>query len=177
MTEESEYSDAYGGRENISRRPRRRRPGIAFAIGLIALLVSACSGDSDELADMNPQATSSARFTYNCDLQGVNGVLTLEIEAVGSSGIVFGPGSTPVITGVIGTVDFIYFTAGELVSPTARYSFTGENDFADFTNTTVPETFRVQFVLAPQGLTLIVNPFGPGPTQVSCVQTGGQLLA
>jgi len=150
---------------------------IRTGILLIALLATACSDGSDELVNMNPQATSHARFTYDCDLQGVNGVLTLEVEAVGSSGIVFGPGSNPAITGVIGTGDFVYFTVGELVSPTTRYVFTGENDFADFTNMTVPERFRVQFALVPQGLTLIVNPFGPGPTQVSCVQTAARLVA
>ena len=160
----------------MNRTRRTTRIGTACALGLVALLATACSGVADPLTTTDARGTSRARFTYDCDLQGVTGVLTLEIEAVASSGIVFGPGPTPVITGVIGTGDLIYHTAGELVSPAARYVFTGENDFADFVNTTYPEQFPVRFVPAPQGLILVVNPFGPGPTQVVCVETDARLL-
>ena len=77
---------------------------------------------------------------------------------------------------VIGTGDVNYFTAGTLDSATASYIFTGTNEFADFTNLTFPETFRVQWVITGNGgLTSVVNPLGI-PTTHSCEETSSAYL-
>ena len=120
--------------------------------------------------------SNRARFTFGCDLNGLVGNLTLDVEAINTAAPVFGAGPNPDITGVIGTGGVLYVTGGELVSPTARYIFTGDNQFADFTDTTTNQRFRVQWVADPQGLVMVINPFGPGPTQQSCVLTGQRYL-
>lgn len=120
--------------------------------------------------------SNMARFTFDCDLQGVNANMTMDVEAVGTTGLVFGPGANPDITGVIGTGDYNLFTSGEVVSPVARYIFTGTNQFADFTETTRFERFRVEWLSRDDGLIMVVNPFGPGPAQHFCLLTGTTLL-
>ena len=54
------------------------------------------------------------------------------------------------------------YTAGTVSSATSRYSFRGENDFADFTDLLTYQQFRVQWVLDParNGVWMKVNPFG-----------------
>ncbi len=123
-----------------------------------------------------PSASNMARFTLDCDLNGMNGVLTMDVEAIDVTGAVFGPGANPDITGVIGTGEFTYVTAGELVSSVAHYVFTGRNDFADFTELGTYERFRVQWLLHEGGLTMLVNPFGPGPATHDCVTTSARYL-
>ena len=59
------------------------------------------------------------------------------------------------------------YVAGTVTSPTASYTFKGENQFADFWG--MGESYRVQWVVDAQrnGLWMIVNPFG-GATQHFC---------
>ncbi|MEM7204324.1 MAG: hypothetical protein AAF628_28955 [Planctomycetota bacterium] len=155
----------------------RLRPALnGAALLTLATLPVACDGGDGGGGSRAGAGSNRARFTYECDVSGLIGTLTLDIEAIGSTGIVFGSGPNPDITGVIGTGGVTYFTSGQLVTPTTRYSFTGQNQFADFTNTTTPERFRVEWVNAPQGLTIVVNPFGPGPTQVPCRLTSAIYL-
>ena len=99
----------------------------------------------------------------------MQGTLTMDVEVIGSSGIVWGPGNRPDIRGVIGTGDYTIYTAGTLTSPTANYSFRGENAFADFTEASSFERFRVKWELTQTGLRMIVNPFGQGPVTYDCV--------
>ena len=152
-----------------------------FSILVLFSGLMACGGggggssNGDTNSPGNSNQSSKARFVFDCNIEGLNGVLTMEVEAVGSAGIVWGSGPNPNITGVIGTGDVIYFTAGELVTPTARYIFTGDNDFADFTGMTTMERFRVRWLASNQGLTIEVNPFG-APTYYSCVQTGSEFI-
>jgi len=136
------------------------------------------SGDGDPAGDGDAVGSPSSRvlFTFDCDLLGVTGELTMEVEAVGASGVVWGSGPSPDITGVIGTGDVIYYTAGELRSPNAHYIFTGENQFADFTETTTLERFRVQWSVHADGVDMIVNPFGPGPAVHRCLTTSARYL-
>lgn len=153
---------------------RSAAPRLAF---LSCLALSACGGGSgggSAPADQN--GSNRARFTFSVDLQGSPGTLILDVEVVGNSGITWGPGVNPDITGVISTGSSTIFTAGELRSDTALYVFTGENQFADFTDTATFERFRVQWAESPQGLTMIVDPFGPGPTIHECVLVQSQLL-
>lgn len=160
----------------------RTRTSTTFVLGIATLLAAvlpACNngGSSGSSGGGGGNAASNrARFSFDCDLNGLVGALTMEIEAINAAGVVFGSGPTPDITGVIGTGGVLYVTSGELVSPTARYVFTGDNQFADFTDLATNARFRVQFVSSPQGVDLIINPFGPGPTQHACTETGAVYL-
>ena len=84
--------------------------------------------------------------------------------------------ANPDITGVIATGTYTIFTAGELRSPNAYYVFNGENAFADFTAPATFERFRVQFSEIPQGLRMVVNPFGPGPVAYDCILRSSEAL-
>ena len=142
---------------------------LCLAIVLVAAL-SAC-GDNDPPGSNSDTTSNRARFVFDCDLLGVNGVLTVTVEVIGTSGIVFGPGPNPSITGVIATGEVSYLTAGDLRSPVAYYTFTGRDQFADFVEPATNVSFLVQWVINGQQLNMIINPFGPGPTQHVCVQT------
>jgi hypothetical protein len=143
--------------------------GVAIIFGL-----AACGGSGSD----SSTPSESARFTFDCDLQGLNGVLTMDVEVVQSSGLVWGSGPNPQITAVIGLAGATYFTSGDLRSATAYYTFTGENLFADFTEIQPPtlDRFRVQWSEQGQTLIMIINPFGPGPTQHVCQTTSAVLL-
>lgn len=134
--------------------------------------ISACGGGGD---GDTPATSSRANFTFNCDLNGLNAALSIDVEAVGQTGIVWGGGSSPSITGVIGTGGFTYYTAGSLQSPTASYSFTGTSEFADFVNLSTLATFRVRWNIISGGLVMEINPFG-GTTFHTCAQTGASYL-
>ncbi|MCA8949410.1 MAG: hypothetical protein KDE27_07895 [Planctomycetes bacterium] len=137
---------------------------------LLLTTAAACSGSSGGGGGGPAQTgTNRARFTFDVDLQGVPAELVMEVEVVGNSGVTWSAGSNPEITGVIGTGSYTIYTAGELTSPIAYYVFTGENAFADFTEPATSQRFRVQWIETQQGMTMIVNPFGPGPVQYDCV--------
>lgn len=143
--------------------------GKILVLALIMLLFACGGGSSGSSNGTTP--SNNARFTFNCDLNGLNAVLAVDIEAVGTSGIVWGGGPNPQITAVIDAGGVNYFTTGTLNSSTASYIFTGTNEFADFTNLTFSESFRVQWVISNGALTMIINPFGPGPTFHNCIET------
>lgn len=167
---------------------------IKTTILVMSLSIAACGGSGGNNGDegsggqLNPGgntnspgtgngATSNrARFTFDCDLQGVNGELTLDIEAVQGSGITWGSGTNPDITGVISDGSVNYFTDGEVRSNIAYYTFTGENQFADFVDMNNGDRFRVQWVEESNGLTIVVNPFGPQPGRHFCTPTGSEFL-
>ena len=112
----------------------------------------------------------------DCNIGGLNAVMTMQVEAVSSSGAVWGPGPTPQITGVIGSGSVIYYTAGTLASATAQYSFQGQNQYADFTMLNGNDRFRVEWIVTATGLIIRVNPFGPGPTQYDCALRSSRRL-
>jgi hypothetical protein len=145
---------------------------------LLAALAIAGSIACEERGRLGGGVPSNrARFMYDCNLGGLTGNMVMDVEAITTAGVVYGPGPSPDITGVIGTGSVLYLTAGELVSPSARYVFTGDNQYADFTETTGSfERFRVQWVSDPSGLVMVINPFGPGPTRHGCVQTSASYL-
>ena len=105
-------------------------------------------------------------YNYTCNLGGVPARLTTKVEVIGSNGIVTNPQGW--IKGVIGTGDYTIYYEGQLVSQTANYVFTGENQYADFTDLNTNERFRVQVTAQGNQLLLVANPFGPGPTQYLC---------
>lgn len=143
---------------------------VTLSISMLLLISCGGGGSSDDTNpnSQNLNAGNQARFLFDCDLNGANGELRMDVEAVGGSGAVWGPGANPEITAVIDTGDVTLYTSGELISNAAYYTFTGENQFADFTDHTFNERFRVQWQETDNGLNMIVNPFGPGPAQHGC---------
>ena len=98
-----------------------------------------------------------------CDLGGALAQMTMAVQYQSAYGL-----STTQrghISGIF-PVGVTVYTAGEVVSATARYSFRGENEFADFTTIGANERFRVKWVLDAQrnGIWMVVNPFGGAST-------------
>lgn len=104
---------------------------------------------------------AAQHMAFVCDLNGVNAEMRVVVEYVSSSGIVTGPGANPAITGVIPTGDYTVYTAGDVRSPSAYYTFKGQGEYADFTNMHQSERFRVRFVPVNNGLWMIINPHQP----------------
>ncbi|MEX0287008.1 MAG: hypothetical protein AB3N23_20590 [Paracoccaceae bacterium] len=73
------------------------------------------------------------------------------------------------ITGVF-PVGVNVYVAGQMQGQGVGYTFTGVNQFADFVEYPSRNTFRVQWVMdGPRnGLWMIINPHGPGPTRHFC---------
>ena len=148
-------------------------------ISLIVLtgILIGCGGSSGgSSGGGNGNGSNMARFLFDCDLNGLNGVLTLNVEVISTAGVVFGPGPNPDITGVIGTGEVLYLTSGTLESAVASYGFTGENNFADFFSNFTSERFLVEWLASENGLTMLINPFGQGPTTQECVLTSSMFL-
>lgn len=111
-------------------------------------------------------------LTYSCNIEGVAAQMVMGVE--------YQQAFSPLhnfqgnISGLFPAGVTIY-TAGQVVSPTARYSFRGENDFADFTDLVTGARFRVQWVLDAQrnGVWMKVNPFG-GTVTYFCALQGAQ---
>lgn len=131
----------------------------SIVIGVGAL---ACSGI--------PAAAQVSTVQYNCDIGGMQAQLTAQVETIGGTGRVVGADGS--ITGVIGTGDSNVYYQGQLVSQTASYTFVGENEYADFTETNTYERFRARMQVQGTYLLITVNPFGPQPVQYGCQQTG-----
>lgn len=148
--------------------------------------LAACDSDPGPGADEGPAArtdggvagdpSNRVRAMLDCDLQGLTGELRIDIEVLRNAGIVWGTGPNPDITAVVGLDDVTYLTSGDLRSPTAHYVFTGENRYADFTDTGTHARFRVRWEPIPNGLRMVVNPFGPGPTFHDCALTSARYL-
>ena len=153
-----------------------------FLALLLAMVSVGCGGGgggddgSPAVDDTTATGSNQARFYFDCDLQGLTGEMVMDMEVVADTGITWGSGSNPDITGVIGTGDYIIYTQGEIRSPTSYYVFTGENNYADFTDMNTYERFRVEWVEDTDGLIMIVNPFGQAPTQHTCVLTDSELI-
>ena len=115
-------------------------------------------------------AAQERTLEYTCDINGAPARMIMVVETISASGI---------NTGVNGDISGVYsvgtrvYTSGQIVSETAGYTFTGENQFADFTSMTGYERFRVQWKLdePKNGLWAIVNPFG-NPTSYFCAYEG-----
>ncbi|MEO0551550.1 MAG: hypothetical protein AAFZ91_16670 [Pseudomonadota bacterium] len=118
-----------------------------------------------------PMATAQTSVVqYMCDIGGMQAQLTAQVEVVGTAGRVIGSDGS--ITGVIGTGESTVYYQGQLVSQTASYAFTGENEYADFTEISTYDRFRARMQVQGNILLITVNPFGPQPTQYACQQVG-----
>jgi hypothetical protein len=152
---------------------RGRSVGVQLLVAASILVLSGCGGGgggADGSAGPPPagSASNQARFGFDCDLNGVIGVLTMEIEIIANTGITWGSGPTPDITGVISAGSNTILTSGTVVSPSASYTFMGRDNFADFREGQTNATFLVQWSSTPTVLLMIVNPFGPGPATHDC---------
>lgn len=118
------------------------------------------------LAAAAPAAARQATLRYTCDLHGGAAEMQMVVEYVAAFDPLFNYQGN--ITGLFPAGVTIY-TAGTVQSPTAAYSFRGENDFADFTDHITGARFRVQWMLdGPRnGVWMRVNPFG-GTTVYFC---------
>jgi len=143
---------------------------------LVSLALCACGGGGASLPSSQGGGSSVAEFVFDCNLSGANGVLTLQVEAISSSGTVWGAGPVPDITAVVGSGSVIYYTAGTLNSASARYSIRGENQYADVTMLTGNDRFVVEWIVNGPRLTIRVNPFGPGPTSHDCLLRSSRRL-
>ena len=108
-------------------------------------------------------AQAVQRMSFVCDLNGAPAQMDLVLEYIANAGIVWGPGAYPTIEGGIATGDYHVVTAGEVRSSSAYYAFTGEGEYAEFTDMMSAERFTVRFVEQPGGLLLVINPYAePG---------------
>jgi hypothetical protein len=119
-------------------------------------------------------AQQVSTVVYICNIEGAQAQLTAQVQAVNSAGVFMDP-TTGGFGGSVSTGEVNYYYQGTLVSQTGgRYSFTGENAFADFVDLNTNDRFRVQFNVQGQVLQMIINPQGPGPVQYFCQLAGRQ---
>ncbi len=123
----------------------------AFARLAGAAALAVCAGTGSASAQVK-------QHLLLCDLNGMQAQMLLNLEYVATSGVVGDPGSIPGI-GVIGTGQYRVYTSGEVRSPSGYYVFTGEGQYAEFTDMVSYDRFKVQFVDQRGGLLLIINPF------------------
>jgi hypothetical protein len=147
---------------------------LSTAIVVLGSQLIAC-GDGDSKKGGGP-GSNKANFMFNCNVNGSNSVLSMDVEVVGVSGIVWGGGSNPDISAVIGTGEVNYYTSGSMQSGTGSYVFTGTNQYADFSNLSFPQRFRVKWFLRNNGtLDIIVDPYG-NETYYQCSLTEATYL-
>ena len=147
-------------------------PHLICVLASLSILGAGC-GDSTNLNGTG--GSNRARFELDCNLGGVPGDLTLEVEAIGDTGITWGPGPNPDITGVIPTGDFIYYTSGTLALPDRTYGINGENYFAELWSNIPGDRLTVEWQFQPTGLTMIWDWFNSA-TPYPCTLVGSSLL-
>lgn len=104
---------------------------------------------------------------YDCDLDGVIGELTAEYEIIDASGEAYSPDGD--MAGTVGAGSSTVFYQGELSSPANRYVFTGENQFAEFTDLATHKRFIVHMETDGDALRLTANPNDGAPTHYHCL--------
>lgn len=98
-------------------------------------------------------------LTLTCDLNGAPGTLRMGVEY--QRAFDFSANSRGDISGVF-PVGVTVYTYGDVTSAASRYSFHGQNQFADFVEAGSNQRFRVKWVMDARrnGLWMIINPFG-----------------
>ncbi len=123
-----------------------------FAQAALLALITATAAQAQEV-----------RVNFLCDLGGAPAQMAMFVHYQNAFGISVGP--TRQISGVFPTGVNVY-TAGQVSSHAATYTFRGENQFADFVDHTTGQRFRVEWVLdaGRNGVWMRVNPFGDTAT-------------
>ncbi|MEM9728679.1 MAG: hypothetical protein AAF997_08850 [Myxococcota bacterium] len=119
--------------------------------------------------------SNTAEFSFDCSLNGLSGALVLQVEAVEASGITWGNGPNPDITGVIGTGEYTYYTTGSLTLPDRVYMIDGANQFADLWSNIPGDRLVVEWQLFDGGLTMVWDWFGAA-FPVPCQMTNSRFL-
>ena len=155
----------------------RRPVAVPLAWFGVAFLI-AVAGCGDALGVGNgPGGAGSdkARFTFDCNVDGFVGALTLDVEVIEDFGVTWGPGSNPDITGVIGTGESIYYTTGTLSFSDRTYSISGRNSFADLWSNIPGDRLVVEWQVTDGGLVMVWDWFGSA-TPSRCDLTGSNFL-
>jgi hypothetical protein len=118
------------------------------------------------VAGLSSPSHAAATFVWTCNIEGAPARLTAQVEAVSPAGVYMDPHGF--FAGSIATGEVNYLYGGTLVSASARYSFTGRNQYADFLDLQTNARFRVQMIVQGRSLLMVVNPFGPGPVRYGC---------
>ena len=92
----------------------------------------------------------------------------MNVEIVPESGITWGSGPNPDITGVIGTGNNHYYTSGTLQIPDRTYQFSGEGNFADFWSDVAGDRNTSEFKLQPNGDLILVWDWFGAATEYPC---------
>jgi hypothetical protein len=129
---------------------------VVFSIALLSAVAVAAPA----------QAQGSSVFTWICNIEGAPAQLTAQVEAVNGAGVFVDPNG--MFAGSVSLDEVTYYYEGTLVSASSRYTFVGENQFADFVDLQTNDRFRVQMIMQNQYLQMIVNPFGQQPAQYMC---------
>ena len=139
---------------------------FTFAAGLISIFAIASP----------VQAAQTFTVSYMCNLNGAPGQLVAQVTAVGDTAVVTGPQGDIHGTLNMGGMNLQY--GGTLTSQYGRWSFTGENAFADFTDLSNYSRFHGQFIPQAGGqLILVIAPETQGREQYICQQQGGSAAA
>lgn len=118
------------------------------------------------IAGLSSPAQAAATFVWTCNIEGAPARLTAQVEAISPAGVYMDPHGF--FTGSIASGEVNFYYGGSLVSASARYSFTGQNQYADFVDLQSNARFRVQMIVQGRSLVMVVNPFGPGPVRYAC---------
>ncbi len=70
---------------------------------------------------------SPGLMVAECSINGQPAKLVLQYETIENSGITWGPGPRPEITGVLGFGDYTYYWSGYIESPAVNLDLGGEN--------------------------------------------------
>lgn len=108
----------------------------------------------------------------SCNVMGQPATLQLQYEAIGGAGIIWGPGATPDIRGVVSDGSTTIYWGGTLSSAQGSLQLSGENNFLRFYD---PNVFNRETVLrvditGPQSFTL-TDQFGNYPGSHPCQLT------
>jgi hypothetical protein len=117
---------------------------------------------------VSPADASKETHYFNCQAGSISARMVMHVERIASHGITYGPGVNPDITGVIPDGGKTIYTQGTVTSTQGNFTFSGENQFAEFYNTTYGGRHLVEWVLdtSRNGLWAIVNPMGDVSEQI-----------
>ena len=150
--------------------------GVARRTATLLVLVTFLGcGDAASVGNARGEPSDQARFSLDCDFGGVRGALTLDVEAVGNTGVTWGTGPRPDITGVIPAGTNTLFTTGSFVLPDRTYAISGENSFADLWSNIPGDRLLVEWIPMDQGLTMVWDWQGPA-IPVPCQLTDARYL-